>query len=177
MSLISRFMSNPSKIHFGAAKRILRYLQGTKSFGIKYEKEESSKLVGFTDSDWAGSQDDRSSTSAYIFCIGSKPVSWSSKKQNSVALSSSEAEYISAYEAAREAVWLRGILKILQQNVSDPTPIFCDNQSAISMTKNPVFHARSKHIELRHHYIRDIVQKKKIFLKYVNTWLIFLPRL
>lgn len=94
VSLVSRFMNEPSKLHFAAAKRILRYLRGTKKLGIKYVKEEDNKLVGYTDSDWAGSLDDRKSTSAYVFCLGSKPISWSSKKQNSIALSSAEAEFI-----------------------------------------------------------------------------------
>ena len=169
VSLVSRFMNEPSKLHFAATKRILRYLQGTKKLGIKYVKEENNELVGYTDSDWAGSFDDRKSTLAYVFCLGSKAISWSSKKQNSVALSSAEAEYISVNEATREAVWLRRILIDLQQKVEDPTPIFCDNQSAISMSKNPVFHGRSKHIELRHNYIRDMVQRKEINLEYIKT--------
>ncbi|XP_051133267.1 secreted RxLR effector protein 161-like [Andrographis paniculata] len=96
-----KFMSNPSKSHFAAAKRILRYIQGTKCLGIKYLRDENNELIGFTDNDWAGSQDDRKSTSGYIFCLGSKAISWSSKKQNSVAMSSAEAEYIAANEAVR----------------------------------------------------------------------------
>ncbi|CAN0920234.1 Retrovirus-related Pol polyprotein from transposon TNT 1-94 [Linum grandiflorum] len=104
VSLISRFMNEPSKLHFAAAKRILRYLQGTKQMGLRYKKEEGSKLTGYTDSDWAGSLDDRKSTSGYIFCLGTKPISWSSKKQKTVALSSAEAEYIAATDAACEAV-------------------------------------------------------------------------
>jgi len=169
VSLVSRFMNEPSKLHFVAAKRILRYLQGTKKLGIKYVKEENNELVGYTDSDWVGSFDDKKSTSTYVFYLGSKTISWSSKKQNSVALSSAEAEYISANEATREAVWLRRILIDLQQKVEYPTPIFCDNQSAISMSKNPVFHGRSKHIELRHNYICDMVQRKEINLEYIKT--------
>ncbi|XP_038987033.1 secreted RxLR effector protein 161-like [Phoenix dactylifera] len=104
ISLIFRFIKQPSKLHFVAAKRILRYLQGTKEFGIKYVKEEDSKLVGFTDSDWAESLDDQKSTSGYNFCLGSDVISWSSRKQSSVALSSAEAEYIAANEAARKAI-------------------------------------------------------------------------
>ncbi|KAG6494325.1 hypothetical protein ZIOFF_049349 [Zingiber officinale] len=131
--------------------------------------KKDSKLVGFCDSDWAESLDDRRSNSAYVFCLGSKIISWSSKKQSSVALSSAEAEYIVANEVVREAVWLRRILVDLPQKGTDPTLIYCDNQSAISMTKNPVFHGRSKHIELRHNYIRDMVQKKEIHLDFIKT--------
>ncbi|CAL1375783.1 unnamed protein product [Linum trigynum] len=169
VSLISRFMNEPSKLHFAAAKRILRYLQGTKKLGLTYKKEAESKLTGYTDSDWAGSLDDRKSTSGYIFCLGSKPISWSSKKQKTVALSSAEAEYIAATDAACEAVWLKRLISDLQQNENGPTIIHCDNMSAIAMTKNPVFHARSKHIELRHHFIRDLVNEGLIVMEFINT--------
>lgn len=169
VSLVSRFMSDPSERHFVAAKRILRYLQGSKKTGIRYVKENDLTLIGFTDSDWAGSLDDRKSTSGYICCIDSNVVSWSSKKQKSVSLSSAEAEYVAATEATCEAVWLRRLLVDLHQTQKDPTVIYCDNMSAIAMTKNPVFHARSKHIELRHHFIRDFVSKGEIVLKFVST--------
>lgn len=169
VSIISRFMSDPSNLHFCAAKRILRYIKGTKNFGINYAKEENCSLIGYTDSDWAGSVDDRKSTSGYIFCLGTKVITWSSKKQNTVALSSAEAEYISATSAACEAVWLRRILADLQQVQKSPTIIYCDNMSAIAMTKNPVFHSRSKHIELRHHFIRKLVEENEIEMKFYNT--------
>lgn len=169
VSMLSRFMSNPTKTHFAAAKRVLRYLKGMKNVGLKYTKEENNNLVGYVDSDWAGSLDDRRSTTGYLFCLGTKPISWSSKKQGTVALSSAEAEYIAANEAIREAVWLRRLLLELQQKVAHPTTVFCDNQSAIAMTKNPVFHARSKHIELRHHFIREMVLKKEITMEFIHT--------
>ncbi|XP_074558519.1 secreted RxLR effector protein 161-like [Curcuma longa] len=169
VSMISRFMNEPSKLHFAATKRVLRYLKGTKKMGIKYVKEVQCKLTGYTDSDWAGSLDDRKSTSGYLFCLGSNAISWSSKKQRSVALSSAEAEYVDATDAACEAIWLRRLLKDLQQVQEQPTVIHCDNMSAIAMTKNPVFHSRTKHIELRHHFIRDVVNKGEINLEFVRT--------
>ncbi|KAM7516529.1 hypothetical protein LguiA_006112 [Lonicera macranthoides] len=169
VSLISRFISDPSILHFAAAKRILRYIQGTKNHGLKYIKEQQNKLIGFTDSDWAGSLDDRKSTSGFVFCLGSNVISWSSKNQKTIALSSAEAEYIAATDAACEAIWLRRILTDLQQEQKEATIIYCDNMSTISMTKNPVFHNRSKHIELRHHFIRQLVQKEEIQLEFVNT--------
>ncbi|XP_021843480.2 secreted RxLR effector protein 161-like [Spinacia oleracea] len=104
VSIVSRFMSEPSKAHPTAAKRILRYLKGTKSYGILYKTEDDYKLTGYTDSDWAGSIDDRKSTSGYVFQLGTKAISWSSKKQATMALSSSEAEYIAATSASCEAV-------------------------------------------------------------------------
>ena len=115
VNLISRFMNQPSKLHYAVAKRILRYLQGTKKLGILCKKENGNNLVGFTDNDWAGSLDDRKSTSGYIFCLGSNVISWSSKKQKMVALSSAEAEYIAATDAACEAIWLRRLLSDLQK--------------------------------------------------------------
>jgi len=93
-------MTEPSKAHFAAAKRILRYIKGTKSYGLLYDAEENNKLIGFTDSDWAGSIDDRKSTSGYVFLLGSRVISWSSKKQGIVALSSAEPEYIATTNAA-----------------------------------------------------------------------------
>ncbi|KAI4338646.1 hypothetical protein MLD38_023679 [Melastoma candidum] len=169
VSLLSRFMSNPSRTHFTATKRVLHYLKGIQNVGLKYTKDQKDDLVGYVDSDWARSLDDHRSTSGYLFCIGTKPISWSSKKQSTVALSSAEAEYIAANEATREAVWHRRLLLELQQKVDESTTIFCDNQSAIAMTKNPVFHARSKHIELRHHFIREIVSQKEILLEFIST--------
>lgn len=169
VNMISRFMNDPSQNHFSAAKRILRYLQWTKNIGIKYTKEDDNSLIGYTDSDRAGSIDDRKSTSGYVFCLGTKPISWSSKKQKTIALSSAEAEYIAATDAACEAIWLRRVLENLQQEPETSTKIFCDNMSAIAMTKNPVFHARSKHIELRHHFIRNLVNDGEIQLIFITT--------
>lgn len=169
VSLLSRFMNEPSKNHFTAAKRILRYLKGTKNQGIEFKKENNFNLVGYTDSDWAGSLVDRKSTLGYIFCLGTNIISWSSRKQRSIALSSAQAEYIAAADAACEAIWLRRILKDLMFEQQEPTTIHCDNMSAIAMTKNPVFHARSKHIELRHHFIRDLVSREEICMEFINT--------
>lgn len=113
-SLILRFMHDPSKLHYAATKRILQYLQSKKKLGIKYAKEKENKLFG-TNSDWAGSVDDRKSTSGYVFCLGSKIISWASKKQKTISLSSAKAEYIAATDAICEAIWLRRILSDVQQ--------------------------------------------------------------
>ena len=162
-------MHEPSKLHYTVAKRILRYLQGTKNLSIRYVKENDSKLIGYTDSDWAGSLDDRKSTSGYVFYIGSKIIPWSSKKQMTVALSSAEVEYIEATDGTCEAVWLRRILSHMEHKEEGSITIFCESMSAIAMSKNPVFHGRTKHIELRHHFIQDNVQKGEIQLEFVNT--------
>ncbi|GKV36358.1 hypothetical protein SLEP1_g44499 [Rubroshorea leprosula] len=131
VSLVSRFMHNPFVHHLGTAKRILCYIRATSNFGIWYKPVPNFKFLGFTDSDWAGSVDDRKSTSGYIFNLGSGAVSWSSKKQECTALSSSEAEYVAASSAACQAIWMRRIMKDLQQVQEKATKIFCDNHYSI----------------------------------------------
>ena len=115
VSLISRFMERPKKAHWQAAKRILRYMKGTKKYGILYTTSKNSKLIGYTDSDWVGSVDDRKTTSGYVFHMGSGAISWASKKQPIVALSTAEGEYVAATVAACQAVWMRRMLRILCQ--------------------------------------------------------------
>uniref|UniRef100_A0A3Q7HIM5 Uncharacterized protein n=1 Tax=Solanum lycopersicum TaxID=4081 RepID=A0A3Q7HIM5_SOLLC len=134
VGVISRFMHNPSKLHLGAAKRVLRYIAGTTEHGIWYSKATNFTLTGFTDSDYAGNIDDRKSTSGFLFNLGSGAISWSSKKQEIVSLSTSEAEYIAATSAACQAVWLRRLLADFNQKPAGVTKIFCDNISAIAMT-------------------------------------------
>ncbi|KAJ0452174.1 putative RNA-directed DNA polymerase [Helianthus annuus] len=169
VSLISRFMQSPSKLHLGAAKRILRYVASTIGFGIWYERGVPVQLLGYTDSDWASSIDDRKSVSASVFNLGSGAVTWSSKKQNTVALSSTEAEYVASSAATSQAVWLRRILCDLGLVQESPTVIFCDNHSAINLSRNPVLHGRTKHIEIKHHYVRDMVAQQEISLEYCGT--------
>ncbi|KAL0403778.1 UNVERIFIED_CONTAM: Retrovirus-related Pol polyprotein from transposon RE2 [Sesamum radiatum] len=136
-SLSKIHAESPSQVHYGAAKRILRYLQGTKDFGIWYKSTNDAKLVGYTDSDWAGSADDMKSTSGYTFSLGSGIFSWASKKQATVAQSSAEAEYIAAAATSNQATWLRRILEDMGEKQEEPTTIYCDNKSAIAITKNP----------------------------------------
>ena len=157
VSLISKFMERPKEAHWQAAKRILRYVKGTKMFEILYNVSEHSYLVGYTDIDWAGSVDDRKSTSGYVFHMGSGVISWASKKQSIVALSTAEPEYVAATAAACQAVWMRRMLRSLAQEQAKATVIFCDNSSAIALSKNSVFHKRTKHIDTRFHYIRELV--------------------
>ncbi|KAK9669666.1 hypothetical protein RND81_13G146900 [Saponaria officinalis] len=169
VSLVSRYLHSPTKQHFGAAKRILRYVASTVEFGIWYSKKSSLKLIGFTDSDWAGSLDDKKML-GNIFSLGSGAVTWSSKKQETVALSSSEAEYTAATSAARQVFWLRKLLADLGCVQTEATAeIYCDNRAAIAMRKNPVFHARTKHIDVQHHFIHQLVSDGKLVLKFRGT--------
>ncbi|CAL2238017.1 unnamed protein product [Prunus armeniaca] len=168
-SLLARFMHNPTKKHMGTAKRVLRYIQGTIDFGIVFEKGKETTLIGYCDSDWAGSEDDMRSTSGYVFTMGSGVFSWASIKQNTVALSTAEAEYISAAEATSQAKWLRFVLEDFGEEQIEGTQIMCDNTSAIAMAKNPVFHQKSRHINRKFHFIREAIQAKEIELVYCRT--------
>jgi len=131
VGVVSRFMQQPSKVHYGAAKRILRYIAGTLDYGIWYSNTNNFRLCGYTDSDYGSSLDDRRSVSANVFTLGSGAVTWSSKKQATTTLSTSEAEYIAATSATCQAVWLRRVLADLQQVQKGATEIFCDNKKTI----------------------------------------------
>jgi hypothetical protein len=169
VNVLSQFMSQPKHTHWIAAKHVLRYLQGTIGYGLRYASNVDLSLQGYTDADWAGSVVDKKSTSGCCFTLGSAMVSWCSRKQISVALSTTEAEYIALSVAVREAVWLHKILTDLFDHEMDLTTIHCDNQSCVNLSKNPVFHDRSKHIEIKYHYIRDMVQRKTVHVQYLST--------
>jgi hypothetical protein len=169
VNILSQHMVDPRRVHWVAAKHILRYLKGTIEYGLQYLQGDQVKLVGYSDSDWARSTADRKSTFGCYFTLGSGMISWYSRKQRLVVLSSAETEYMAASRASCEAIWLRKILVDLFDTKLDPTTIYCDNQSCIKLSENPVFHDRSKHIEIRYHLIRDRVQKGAVKLQYVST--------
>lgn len=169
VNLVSRYMESPNEQHMVAAKRILRYIQGTQDFGIQYKYGGEQKLVGYVDSDYAGDVDDCKSTSGYVFMLGGGAVSWVSKKQPIVTLSTTEAEFVSAAYGACQAVWLRNILLEIGFQQEEGTVLFCDNSSTIKLSKNPVLHGRSKHIHVRFHYLRELVNEGIIQLHYCGT--------
>ncbi|XP_047158697.1 uncharacterized mitochondrial protein AtMg00810-like [Vigna umbellata] len=174
VGLISRFMSNPKISHMAAAKRILRYVKGTADYGILFPygtKEEELKLVGYTDSDFGGDQIERKSTSGNIYFINRAPISWSSKKQTVITLSSCETEYIAGCYAVCLGVWLNEVSKELKVQTDRPVELKMDNTSAISLAKNPVSHGRrrSKHIEVKYHFLRDMVNKGRFELTHCRT--------
>ena len=149
MNFLSCFSSRPQVLHMDVVKHLLRYLKGTIDFGLLYRRGEDSTLTGSLDSDWAGDKDDQKSTSGYLFLLGSTPITWRSQKQPCIALSSTEAEYIALSSCAKEGIWLHRLLSQLRILDSiQPTKILCDNQGAISLSENPVFHARTKHIQV-----------------------------
>uniref|UniRef100_A0AAV1TVU5 Integrase catalytic domain-containing protein n=1 Tax=Peronospora matthiolae TaxID=2874970 RepID=A0AAV1TVU5_9STRA len=169
---VSRFMENPQEEHWVAVKRIFRYLQGTKTHGICYKPSARIDFRGYSDADWAGDLTDRKSTSGYTFMLLGAPVSWGSKKQPSVSLSTSEAEYIALSLAIQEGKWIHRLLCEIVMAANEEGPelmIHEDNQSCIKMTKNPVNHGRAKHIDIKYHHIRDEVKRGEVKLKYCET--------
>ncbi|KAL8123001.1 hypothetical protein AgCh_011103 [Apium graveolens] len=169
VSLIARFMAKPTEMHYQVAKRVLKYLKGTTNFGILYKRGEVGALVGFTDSDYAGDVDDRKSTSGYVFLINGVAVAWSSKKQPIVTLSTTEAEFIATASCACQAVWMRRILQELGFVQEGGTTIMCDNSSTIKLALNPVLHSRSKHIDVRFHFLRDLVHEGTVRMTFCGT--------
>ncbi|KAM1952616.1 hypothetical protein ACFX15_007066 [Malus domestica] len=167
--LLARFMHCLTNKHYGTAKRVLRYIQGTLDYGLEYKKGQGAMLFGFCDSDWSGSEDDMRSTSGYAFTFESGVFSWSLVKQHCVALSTAEAEYISAAEATAQATWLRFVLEDFGETQTVATPLNCDSTFAIAITKNPVFHHTTKHINQRYHFIKEALQNGIINLVYCPT--------
>ncbi|KAL4018000.1 hypothetical protein IC575_021587 [Cucumis melo] len=170
MSMISRFMSNPGKEHWKAVKWVLRYLKGSASVSLCYSRDcdKSTLLEGFTDADYAADLDKRRSLSGHIFRLYGNVVSWKVNLQPVVALSTTESEYISLGEAVKEAVWLKRIVGELLSQEFIPI-IHCDSQSAIHLAKNPSHHERSKHIDVKFHYIRNVIAQKDVELVKVHT--------
>ena len=169
---VSRFMKNPGEKHWIACKRILRYLKSTPGLGLHYQNNRTDKriqLSAYCDADWAGDVDDRKSTTGYIIKINDCLVNWVSKKQSTVSLSSAEAEYMSISTTIQEMKWIRSLLNELNI-LSDDVPIlFYDNQSAIAISENDKFHNRTKHIDIRHHYIRETIKNKEVELKWIES--------
>ncbi|XP_056862419.1 secreted RxLR effector protein 161-like [Raphanus sativus] len=153
-------MQEPKTSHGSALKQVLRYLRGSSMLGLHYARNGGTKLLGYSDSSHNVDIDDGKSTSGHIFYLGESPITWSSTKQELVALSSCEAEFMAATEAAKQAIWLQELLSEVDGTQSERVVIKVDNKSAIALTKNPVFHGRSKHIHRRFHFIRECVENE-----------------
>jgi hypothetical protein len=169
VSVLGQFMSQPRQTHWIAAKHVLRYLRGTVGYGMRYASGVDMRLQGYADADWVGSVVDRKSTSGCCFTLGSALVSWCNRKHNSVALSTAEVEYIALCVAIHEAVWLRKLFADLFGHDMDSTVIHCNNQHCVKLSEDLVFHDKSKHIEIKYHYIRDMVQRKAVHVQYLST--------
>jgi hypothetical protein len=167
---VSQFSSDPGRGHWTAVKRILRYLKGTKDYAIEY-KGSAGDLIGYSDADWAGSIDDRRSTTGFNFIMAGGSVSWGSKKQPTVALSTTEAEYMAITHATKEGIWIRRLLMEIGfwGSAKQSIIINTDNQGCMALSKNPVFHARTKHIDIRHHFIREKIESHEVEIAFCRT--------
>ena len=163
---VARYTASPTKEHWTAVKRILRYLKSTSNLGLLYRVDAQAEIIGYSDADWAGDVGDRKSTTGYVFLLGGAAVSWKSGKQTCVALSTAEAEYIALSATVQEAVWFQQLMSELSNESIQEITILEDNQSAICLAKNQQVHGRTKHIDIKYHFIRDMVETGRVKLCY-----------
>jgi hypothetical protein len=170
---LTRHLNNPGKVHWVAAMRVLKYLRGTASLGLTYRREEETKgatIIGFADADWAGDTETRRSTSGSVFMLGGAAISWRTKLQRSVALSTCEAELMSLSAALQEAIWLRRLSKDLHlTSAQEPMTLFEDNQGAIALINDFRFSERTKHVDIRYFFIREKVAEGEFKVEYCTT--------
>jgi hypothetical protein len=167
VSTVARFAAKPGPAHWEAVKRIFRYLAGTRDLWLTYG-ESKRTLEGYADAD-GSMNEDRRAVSGYAFLIDGGAVSWSSKRQEIVSLSTTESEYVAAMHGGKEALWLRSLISEVFGSIKEPTTLFSDNQAAISLTRDHQYHARTKHIDVRYHWIRWVVEQGVLKLIYCPT--------
>lgn len=168
VSVASRFLEKPTIVHERAGKRILRYIKKTLNFGLLYTKNSLDEMKFYSDADFAGDTNTRKSTSGFVVLSRENVISWSSERQHSVSLSTTESEYIAASQCVKELIWLRQLFNEILTKPMTVT-LFMDNQSAIRLVKNPEFHKRSKHIDIRYHFIREKYEENLFKLEYIST--------
>jgi hypothetical protein len=166
--MCARFQAAPKDYHLRAVKKIMRYLVLTSNLGLWYPKGSHFELLGYSDANYAGCKVDRKSTSGTCQFLGQSLVSWSSKKQNYVALSTVEAEYVAIGSCCAQLLWMRQTLKGYGYTMNR-IPLLCDNETAIKIAYNPCEHSRTKHIDIRHHFLRDHAIKGDIVISHVET--------
>lgn len=169
VATLSKFLQSPTNEHWNAGKRALRYLAGTTDFGITYGCDKSNELVAYSDADWANCADTRRSVSGVVLLLNGGPVTWFSRKQGVVATSTTDAEYVAVHDAGKEIVWIRRLLKEIGCNQNEPTTLFCDSAAAEKLIANPILHRRTKHIDVKFHYIRELVKSGIIEIKHISS--------
>jgi hypothetical protein len=168
VAYVSRFLEKPKERHWSAVKRIFKYLRGTSALGIRYDALGNAQLEAYSDSDFASDPDTRRSVSGIVFKYSGGAIVWASRRQQSVSLSTTEAEYVAASEAAKDVVWLTRLFNEIAP--FDATPVLqVDNASAIKLAKNPIFHKRSKHIDVRAHFVRELVEEGKLIIEHIAS--------
>jgi histone deacetylase 1/2 len=166
---VCQFLHAPTTVHWMAVKRILRYLKQSTNLGLKISRSSSLRVSAFSDADWAGCSDDRRSTGGFAVFFGANLVSWSARKQATVSRSSTEAEYKALANATAEVMWIQTLLMELGVSAPKAATLWCDNIGAKYLSSNPVFHARTKHIEVDYHFVRERVAMKLLNIEYVST--------
>ena len=171
VGILGRYQSNPGMDHWKAAKKVLRYLKGTKDYMLMYRQTDNLDVIGYSDSDFAGCVDSRKSTSGYIFMMADGAISWRSTKQTLVATSTMEAEFVSCFETISHGVWLKSFISGLRimDSISKPLKIFCDNSATVFMAKNNKSGSRSKHIDIKYLAIRERVKDKIVVINHIST--------
>ena len=166
---LSKFCENPRQSHWNAVKHLLRYVKYTRTVGIHYQKSSPLHPLGYCDSDWASCTETRKSTEGMVFLLSGGAVSWRSKKQSVIATSSCEAEYMSAFSAAKEAVWLKRMFaEMMGKDKVDPIRLLVDNNSAVSTAKSESINQRNKHVDIKYHFVRDAVATMQVMLEHVS---------
>jgi hypothetical protein len=167
VGMVGRYQVAPKQIHLQAVKRIFRHLKGTLTYGLWYPKYQNFQLTAYSDADWENCVDERKSTSGGAFFLGDSLVAWLSRKKGSISLSTTEAKYIVAATYCTQILWMIQTLADLKVTYTDPIPIHYDNTSAISVSKNPILHSKTKHIPIKYHFLKEQVTNKIVQLNYI----------
>src|SRR5262249_10981328 len=171
VGMLGRYQSNPGLDHWKAAKKVLRYLQGTKDLMLTYRRSDNLEVIGYSDSDFAGCVDTRKSTFGYLFLLARGAISWKSAKQSVIAASTMEAEFVACFEATVQGNWLRNFISGLGivDSIAKPLKIYCDNSAAVFFSKNDKYSKGAKHMELKYFAVKEEVQKQRVSIEHIST--------